>query len=992
MPPQDDPARGPALRPHADLWAGESPFVGEAAAEEQVPIDPWYEDHTPFAEGRELEETYAAPQAGREAHLAFEDEFAFEEPGIIAGENRVRVKKTDGVPWRWICKIAIKDRQDRYFAGGTGVLISPRHVLTAAHVVYPEYTDPYNYSVEVIPALDGGDEPFGTHSLSATPRMPKNYDPKAQDHLDWDYALITLKDRVGTKTFSRLGGGPFYFWGHPTGGANTIFVRPEPRTLNGKPVLTAGYPNSKGFDPRRGGTQLWCAAGMLHSADRRRRKMSITADTTKGQSGSPIWIVENGRYCLVGIAVGAGKQSNFVVRVTRELIRQLRAWISEDGETPSIIETEEALESPSPTRSHAAAEHYSASEWSPEPAAEDAEDFTSVDYEEDGLRLPHQRPLEERFDPSTIPNVDPYSSGGELEESEFRLDRLPAKARQHFGKGGASWRDAVAEAIRAGISDPNDLADLIFYMQHPRRMIAGVGKPIDKDEVDFFKLRAEWNLYRTIATGLLNPAAAKPARAVFLPANPNGNYEDYVAAPTTGRITLLINGRNSSVSGPNRDQTKAFDSMQIMVESLGPNDSIFLANWQFMPTEVPLTVRNFAGMKTWGDLFKSKARDGVKIRIIISDFSDIPGAGAMFGTNLEPLDKIIGELPSSARDNLKYIFSKHPANLVASHHQKFMVVKKGKTFIAYCGGLDISRNRTPAGWGPNFVWHDIHAKLEGLIARDLEREFVLRWNREKDKSSGSKFSGWKGFETLAQAPVTSVDREADKNTHKLQTLRTVSVGTNPRDIKRDDIWQGYFRLIGCATRFIFMENQYFHEPKMADAIVKQAQAQPDLIVIIVVTSKSDDPPSLYTRHCLALRHEFFARLFQGLPSSRLRVYTKSVAMVHSKLILVDDQMLSMGSANANPRGFFLDSELNVMLDDADAVKRFRHRLWSHDLGVTEESVATWAVSDFIAKWDAVAKANEGKTPDQMTGEGFIPFGPRNVKGARIPGIQVDLLC
>jgi phosphatidylserine/phosphatidylglycerophosphate/cardiolipin synthase-like enzyme len=590
-----------------------------------------------------------------------------------------------------------------------------------------------------------------------------------------------------------------------------------------------------------------------------------------------------------------------------------------------------------------------------------------------------------------ISRDDPYPLGVELEENEFRLDRLPAKAQQHFSKGGAAWRDAVAEAIRAGIRNPSDLADLIFFMQNPTRMTARVGKPINKREPDFFKLRAEWNLYRTIATGLLKPAAAKPTCAVFLPANPSRNYENYVAAPTTGRITLMINGKSSGV-----DQTEAFDSMQKTVESLGPNDSIFLANWQFTPTDVHLTVRR-PGMKTWGDLFKSKAKDGVKIRIIISV---LPQLASRFQTNLSPLNKIISDLPSSARDNLKYIASQHPANLLGSHHQKFMVVRKGRTTIGYCGGLDISFNRTPdktpagwGGWGSNFVWHDIHAKLEGLIVRDLEKEFVLRWNREKDESTASKLPGWKGFETLAQASVTSVDREADKNTHKLQMLRTVSIGTNAQDIRRDDIWQGYFRLIGCATRFIFMENQYFHEPKMADAIVKQAQAQSDLIVIIVVTSKSDDPDNVFTEHCLALRHEFFRRLFAGLPPSRLRVYTKFVAMVHSKLILVDDQVLSMGSANANPRGFFLDTELNVMLDDAEAVTRFRHRLWSHDLGVTEESVATWAVSDFIAKWDAVAKANEGKikTPDQMTGEGFIPFGPRNVKGARSRLIQ-DVWC
>jgi phosphatidylserine/phosphatidylglycerophosphate/cardiolipin synthase-like enzyme len=274
---------------------------------------------------------------------------------------------------------------------------------------------------------------------------------------------------------------------------------------------------------------------------------------------------------------------------------------------------------------------------------------------------------------------------------------------------------------------------------------------------------------------------------VFLPAK-SGNYDDYVAARTTGRITLMINGR----ARPGPDKTEAFDSMQETVESLGRSDSIFLANWQFTPTAVPLTMKR-PGMETWGDLFKSKAKDGVKIRIIISDHPPL----SPFESNPTPFDKIIGELPSPARDNLKYIFSPHPS-ITSSvvHHQKLLVVRKGKMTIAYCGGLDISQNRTPvspgfAGWTDTFVWHDIHAKLEGLIARDIEREFVLRWNREKDKSTASKLPGWKGFETLAHGPVTSADREVSKNIHKLQMLRTVSVGLNPHDIRRDDIWQGY---------------------------------------------------------------------------------------------------------------------------------------------------------------------------------------------------------
>ena len=552
---------------------------------------------------------------------------------------------------------------------------------------------------------------------------------------------------------------------------------------------------------------------------------------------------------------------------------------------------------------------------------------------------------------------DPYSFGVELEEDEFRLNRLPAKAQQLFSQGRDSWLNAAKGAIGAGITNPNVLADLIFFMQHPTRMTAGVGKLIAKGEPDFVKLRAEWNLYRTIVNELLKPSTTKPSCSVFLREKRSRNYEDYVAAQTKGRITLMINGRTR----PGPDKTEAFDSMQETVKSLGPNDCIFVANWQFTPTAVPLTVKR-PDMKTWGDLFKSKAKDGVKIRIIISDHHSI----SPFKSNLTPLNKIVGELPSDARDNLKYIFSPHPALIgTGVHHQKFMVVRKGKTTIAYCGGLDISFNRTPvspgfAGWSDTFVWHDIHAKLEGLIARDIEREFVLRWNREKDKSTASKLPDWKGFETLAQGPVTSVDREVSKNIHKLQMLRTVSVGLNPHDIRRDDIWQGYFRLIGCATRFIFMENQYFYEPKMADAIVKQAQAQSDLIVIIVVSSGTDDKPSFYLEHCRALRTAFFTRVFEGVAPNRRRFYTMQYpdGLVHSKLILVDDQALSMGSANANPRGFFLDTELNLMLDDAEAVKGFRHRLWSHDLGVPLANVAAWTVPVFIKQWDDVADANE----------------------------------
>ena len=496
---------------------------------------------------------------------------------------------------------------------------------------------------------------------------------------------------------------------------------------------------------------------------------------------------------------------------------------------------------------------------------------------------------------------------------------------------------------------------------------------------------------------------AQPACSVFLAANASKDYEQYIAAPTTGRMTLFINGRYWGGKKPRADQFDTFNEMQKAVEGLKPGNSLFLAAWMFDPS-VPLTRTSPLGVKTWGELFKKKAGEGVTIRIIMTDFSSLfaDQFAKLYKSFLPAMAKLVDGLSSGARDNLKYIVSLHPAMHklvhVATHHQKFMVVKTAEATTAFCGGLDIAFMRTPAYWGDlsdntyRWLWHDIHSRLEGLVVKDLEQEFVLRWNREKDHSVVPSLPGWKPFEQLNLAAATTTDKTAGRNTQQLQMLRTVSVdGTRGKiqQTQRDDIWQGYLRLIGCATQFLYMENQYFREPRMADAIVKQAKAQKELIVIIVVPSETDDKPDPGKKHGDALQHEFFQRLHDNVPESRWRVYSMFHRIIHSKFIMADDRVLSIGSANANPRGFFMDSELNVMLDDPEGVAAFRHNLWAHNLGISETTVAAWSPSAFIARWNEVAAANEGvrKHPEKMTGEAIIPFDPLKEKGERQPFVE-----
>jgi phosphatidylserine/phosphatidylglycerophosphate/cardiolipin synthase-like enzyme/outer membrane protein OmpA-like peptidoglycan-associated protein len=501
------------------------------------------------------------------------------------------------------------------------------------------------------------------------------------------------------------------------------------------------------------------------------------------------------------------------------------------------------------------------------------------------------------------------------------------------------------------------------------------------------------------------PCAVEPCEtscALFLPAITSKNYEDYVAAQTTGRVTILINGRNSGGLGLDIDNSEAFEQMQKAVEALKSRDSVYLAAWQFDPG-IALTTTSSVGVQTWGELFREKAKQGVKIRILMTEYDPLtPFYNQVHNQYLPALDKRIAELPGASSDNLKYVVSPHPATwarkMAGSHHQKFMVIRKAGITTAFCGGLDIAFLRTPAYWSYRglFAWHDIHSRLEGLIARDLEQEFVLRWNREKGTSTVPPRKGWKPVEQLVQPPVQPADRAKDRNLSKVQMLRTVSIqgrGLNVQNTRRDDIWQAYLRLINCANDFLYMENQYFREPRLADAIVQRSKAQPNLIVIIVVPEKTDDAPNIIVQHGQYLQHEFFSRLYAGMNANRLRVYSMSGRFIHSKFILIDDRALSLGSANANPRGFQLDTELNVLLDDSETTRKFRHRLWSHNLGELESTIAGWAVSGFITKWDAVANSNQKllKKPQDMAGEGVIPFDYKTAPGRQHPLLVPDVL-
>jgi phosphatidylserine/phosphatidylglycerophosphate/cardiolipin synthase-like enzyme len=334
----------------------------------------------------------------------------------------------------------------------------------------------------------------------------------------------------------------------------------------------------------------------------------------------------------------------------------------------------------------------------------------------------------------------------------------------------------------------------------------------------------------------------------------------------------------------------------------------------------------------------------------------------------------------------------------ASYHQKTIIVDNT---VAFLGGANFSDYfQDTSDHLKKEPSHDIFCRIEGPAVADLERNFVGRWNKEfagfnafvANANANGKALGFRLDNRFAISPLslsrTSLSKHGDA---VAQLHRTISDGVSGLisytvHTVRDDIRRAYENAISIADQFIYLENQVFRLDDLATWIINRFKANKQLQVIVVIPvvpeEIADGTADPLTFHGQALQHDVLIKLRTGLgknlglysllqkkksAGAKLQFFGSLAIDVHSKILVVDDLFASIGSPNASPRSFQLDSEIQIGWYDPESVKGFRQDLWREHLG--SAPFTGWKVGNYVQEWEAIAAKNVKAKPELR--QGFV---------------------
>ena len=215
------------------------------------------------------------------------------------------------------------------------------------------------------------------------------------------------------------------------------------------------------------------------------------------------------------------------------------------------------------------------------------------------------------------------------------------------------------------------------------------------------------------------------------------------------------------------------------------------------------------------------------------------------------------------------------------NHRKTVIVD-GR--IAWIGGHNVGDEYL--GKDPAFGhWRDTHVRVEGPAVIGAQLAFVEDWRWATDELPGD----------LSWVPHVSIDGDA----------RVLVIASGPAD-EMETASLMYTQAIHSATQRIWIASPYFVPD---DAIVQALQLAGlrGVDVRILIPEKSDS--WLVTMSAYSY--------FDQVSAAGVRFYRYDEGFLHEKVMLIDDNIATIGTANFDNRSFRLNFEITAVVVDGE---------------------------------------------------------------------------
>ncbi|MDY0779526.1 cardiolipin synthase [Tenacibaculum sp. IB213877] len=276
-------------------------------------------------------------------------------------------------------------------------------------------------------------------------------------------------------------------------------------------------------------------------------------------------------------------------------------------------------------------------------------------------------------------------------------------------------------------------------------------------------------------------------------------------------------------------------------------------------------------------LFQEKIKKGVEIRILYDAF----GSYGWKNKSVKKLKQLGAEIHPILPLKIGTILS----TLNYRNHRKIAIVDG---VVGFTGGMNVSdkyiKKKTRLG-----IWDDLHLKLEGAIVDHLHRVFI------------------KDYFFANNNTLISSKKYLPNQSKKGDSL--VQLITGGPDHNYLSILHQYTMMINTAQKSIFIENPYFIPNKSLLEALKMAVLR-GVDVKIMVPKNNDSKIAKYS---------MFGN-FEDLLKTGANIYILKDRFSHSKLMIVDEEIASVGSGNFDFRSFEHNYEVNTLMYDTAIAK------------------------------------------------------------------------